>query len=91
MRTLSSVTLSLGLLVALGACGQNTVSDACLNQWNLCIEDSEAAGMFDQQAFMNDCAAAADGANESGTVASQEEIDCVADASSCSELEACVD
>ena len=91
MKLLKYVVWGVGLSSVLVGCGQKTVADACLNQWNLCIEGTDMVQMYDQDAFMDDCAAAADGLNESGTVASQSEVDCVADAASCSEIDACVE
>ena len=91
MKTLQIMFLGLALSSNLTGCGQNTVADACLNQWNLCIEGNELVEMYSQDAFMDDCSAAADGFNESGTVASQNEVDCVANSATCAEIDACVE
>ena len=91
MKRLKPLAWAAGFSALLGGCGQNTVSDACLNQWNLCIEGTDLVQMYSQDAFMDDCAAAADGFNESGTIATQGEVDCVANAATCSEVEACIE
>ena len=84
----------LGFLVVsalLGACTQSTVQDACLNQWNLCIADTSMAALLTEAEFIESCEAAAQGENESGTVASDDEIACVANATLCTEINACVE
>ena len=79
------------LCFVLSACAQPTVRDACENQWNLCLAGTEAASFLTEAEFISSCQDAANGENESGTVASEEEITCVADAATCAEIDLCVE
>ena len=88
---LRSVLSCIGLCFVLNACAQPTARDACENQWNLCLAGTDAASFLTEAEFISSCQAAANGENESGTVASEEEILCVADATTCAEIDPCVE
>ena len=52
---------------------------------------TDAASFLTEDEFISSCQDAANGENESGTVAEEEEILCVADAVTCAEIEPCVE
>ena len=81
----------LGLSLNLLACAQPTAREACQNQWALCLSGTEAASFLTESEFLSSCENAANGENETGTGASDEEIACVADAVTCEEIDPCVE
>ena len=91
MGTVKKLVVGLGLSLVAAACAQPTAKDACQNQWDLCLAGTEAASFLTETEFVTSCENAANGENESGTVASEEEIACVADAMTCAEIDPCVE
>ena len=91
MHQFPKLLAGIGICFILSACAEPTARDACENQWNLCFAGTDAASFLTEAEFVSGCEDAANGENESGTVATAEEIMCVAEARTCEEMEPCVE
>ena len=91
LRPAFTLPVFIVFVLSLSACDQPSVTDACQNQWDLCFAGTDAASFLTEAEFVSSCQDAANGENETGTVASDEEIACVAVAATCAEIDPCVE